>query len=456
MRASEVGAGQGIGRRAALAALAAGALSACTGGTPTLDVTDTPVSTRDQDGGPSRAVVADLLQRRTQAVRDRDERAFLADLDPSATSLLAQQRMLFGNLVQFRFSKLEFGRAEGWRSFTKPLGTDRFTVESVLHRLRLQADDGPEGVDPGEIYDYDLAYRDSRWLITGIRPTSTAEAEITGAMNAAPWNLTPLTVRHQGRVTLAADATVTDLDSYIAVADEENARVAALWGSRPKFPGNVLFLSRNPAALSRWYGTGQIIVERDGVMIGASRTGIRASGELYHGEAVAARILVNLARMGRRNYNLTPRLVMRHEMVHAVTSRIWPGFGHPANWAIEGYAMYGELLPEPAQAARERAWLAARVRSAFRGSLPATKTFQDGSLDTVHYNYLLSWTVFTFVAQRKGASAATEFYSQFVQVSEPDSTSILVTPRGESICRTVLGMSSRQFLQEWSAYVRKL
>lgn len=441
------------------AVLLTGLLVAGCGGSkrPTIESLDAPDS-RD----PVQTALREMLDRRAKAVRDKDEAAFLAGLDRSNGKLIAQQKMLFANLVQLPFKDFRYitdrilsGRQEG----------ETYRIGPVVQVTQLTVDDGPGGVAPAETFQYSARLDGDTVVVTDIVPITVDNYKklnypsVTQLMADAPWNFTPLKVREAGRVILVGDKSVPDLEKYAAAAKSELGKVEALWGDRVKFPGYILFFTRERATLKKWFGLGASFKDVDsfeGVEIPLS--GVRKNGEVYNGQYAGSRIVVNLANTER--WDDDPRYVMRHELTHAVTARAttvalngFIGTLAAPRWAVEGFARYVEVMGNASRSAAVRYQVRQGVaRGKFKGKPPLSKTFYGKDIG---FNYAVSATVFSFVERLKGRDAAVEFYAKVIAYSDSDSEALVDLPAFDGICKRVVGLSGKAFVEQWASYVRR-
>lgn len=424
------------------------------------------VSERTGSGDNTADEFQDLLDRRAQAQLNSDENAYLADLDESNDALLAQEQLVFNNLKQFPIDNLQFVLPSP-RPAAAVSGTPT-RLAPVIKVIKLTADDGPSGVlGPGESFEYAIARRNDRIVITDIVPLSRAAAADLSAENVlgtgyppanAPWNLHPLHVTNAGNVWLVGDESVSDLDRYANVAEAEAAYVEAIWGDRPRFPEYVMFFTRDPDNLREWFEFGDMVEWIAGVAV--FRPGVRRNGELYRAQHVSSRMAINLNATER--YTDTPRAVMRHEITHAVTSRaLGTGSGssmpRPAGWALEGYARFIEIRDDPTRVPIERAFAA----RGFDGAVAASPSFYAGSLETVLANYAKSYCMFAVIDQMRGLEAASDFYAEVIKYDDVSgwtaetARSLVEVPAFEGICRRVLGMDAIDYLNEWTSFVQR-
>jgi hypothetical protein len=416
-------------------------------------------------------VMQDLLDRRAEAQLRGDEEQYLAGLDPSNDEMVGREQMTFANIQQFAPDDVRFVLGSTARS---GLGigpvqpTDTFRVAPVIKVVKLAADAGPDGVlGAGESFEYVVTRQDDAWIVSNIVPLTARELKRRekgggdpgepllgqGVLPAnAPWNHDPLTVIRAGNVWLAADDSVTDLERYAAEAEAQAREVVAIWGDRPKYPGNVFFFTRRKKAMRRWFDFGQADVTgfREGYATAVS--GVRANGEIYSGQPVGSRIVMYLS--GVEQFGWSPRDTMRHELVHAVTNRA-EGTGdvsaRPASWAVEGFALFIQIRGDSSVERDERALAA----SGFTGSLPRTKGFQRGS--DVSSKYALGYTVFSFIEQANDLDTAIAFFEEVIKYTDDVfdvGEAFADTPAFDGICQQVLGMTSVEFLEQWASYVR--
>jgi hypothetical protein len=412
----------------------------------------------ETSGEPTGNDLQQILDRRAKAVQNSDERTFLADLDQSNETLVQHQKMLFANLRQLKFGNFSYV-AERIAGSREQSGAYRFSP--VIQVAQLTTDAGPGGVAPAETFQYLLVRKDNKLVVTEIVAATRSNAEklrITGPLADAPWNTTPLKVLQAGDVWLAGDDSVPDLDRYAAAAQAEAHKVEALWGQRIRFPGYILFFTKNNANFRTWFSFGaasNFSADVEGVQV--PLRGVRKTGQEYAGQYAGSRVVVNLRSTAIGGDD--PQVVMRHELAHAVTARAMAvsmgGFigvlGAPA-WAVEGFARWVETLEYPNRKSQVHAIVASGVAAGrFHGKPPLSKTFYGPDAG---FNYDVGASVFTFIEQTKGRDAAVEFYASVVQYNDTEETAVADAPVFNAICKRVLGVPGATFLQRWSGFVR--
>ena len=441
----------------ACASALAGLLVGCQRERPTIEtVSEQPVLRHE----PTLDDLHAILDRRVGAVRAGDEQAFLADLDQSNAQLLERQAMVFANLRQLPFKNLRFETPGVIQPLPDP-ATGVSTFAPVIGIAKLKVDAAPGGVAPAEAFRYDLVHADGRAQVTDVVPLTRRNAgdfSVRPEVYAnAPWNTTPLEVVNVGNVWLAGDESVPELRDYAAAAQAQAGAVEALWGDRSRWPGYIMFFTRKKSNFRKWYDFRLKGNQFEGFQ--TPLTGVRRTGEVFPGRYAGARIVVNLANI--ELFGDDPALVMRHELAHAVSSRVTAvGIGLSEDfsmvaprWAIEGFARWVENQEHPQRQAGQRAVVAEGLRAGrFGDAPPDSETFYDRP--DIDFNYAVSSTVFSFTEQAAGRDAVIELYARAVDHTDMTGSPLVTMPAFDGICQEVLGMGSADFLQQWSRFVR--
>jgi hypothetical protein len=435
-------------------------VAGCGSARPTIDGLDD----EGQSSRPTKQDLQRILDHRAEAVRNKDEGAFLADLDQSNKELVQHEKMVFANLRQFRFTDFHYTLPDASEFASDSGDSGNFVFRQVVEFAQLSTDTGPRGVSPAESFLYKVASKDGKLVVTGITPNTRANVNDSAVGNPnlfgdSPWNATALKVVHVGNVWLAADDSVNDLERYADVAQSEVGKLEALWGKRPRFPGYVLFLSRNKTSLSSWFSLGEdpVAADKEGVQV--PRQGVRTNGEVYPDQYAGARVVVNLANIELNGDD--PRAVMRHELAHAIAARVTEvafsvngvRFGGSI-WPIEGFARWVEDLDNPSRIAANRAQVAAGVSAGkFHGLPPSSDKFYGGDIG---FNYALGASVFRYIEQIRGRQAAIDFDTALLQMGFTESQDLVKAPGFDRLCARVLGVStSAAFFGQWASFVRR-
>lgn len=449
---------------------------------------------------PTGAQLQAMLDRRARAQRDGDERAYLADLDANNDELVRRERMVFDNLRQFPVEDLQFVGVppegipdefepepmpreayvdeEAWErewGDWRPSGPWHFVP--VVKVVRLATDDRTDGVlGPGETYEYTVARRNGGWVIADIVPFAGEEfdrrrgnlmgRELSSperfARADAPWNLDPLHVIRAGNVWLAGDDSVDDLDRYAAAAEIEAAQVESMWGSRPRFPGHVMFFTRDHGRLGAWFDLRRALDLDRFTGVALPRPGVRDNGEVLSAQHASARMAINLSLT--EEYTDDPRSTMRHELVHAVTARAegtGDRLGFPARWAVEGFARYIEVRGDADRERTQRYWAAQGVGRGIvpAGALPRSLGFYAGDREAVAGRYALGYTLFRYVEQLRDMETAIDLYEEVIRFHDAGGDMFEAgddfadTDDFDAVCRDVVGTGRADLLRQWSTFV---
>jgi hypothetical protein len=164
------------------------------------------------------------------------------------------------------------------------------------------------------------------------------------------------------------------------------------------------------------------------------------------GPPLGARIVVNPGPFGKLSRG-GREVVMRHEITHVATRAV-TGEATPY-WLSEGFADYVAYAGEPddpPQIARE---LAAEVRAGrIPQRLPGEAEFAPDGLRLAQA-YEASWLACRLVAERIGAQGLVRFY-RAVSAGPGAADAAL-----DSGLRSVLGLTTEQFVALWRSYVRE-
>ncbi|MGW5364061.1 hypothetical protein [Actinopolymorpha pittospori] len=412
----------------------------------------------EESGDPEADALRTILDRRAKALRNADERAFLADLDERNERLIREQKRLFANLRQFEFTNFSYvldrstHHQEGGGHLFKP----------VIQITQLITDTGPGSVAPAETFQFKLTTQGGKRIVTDIRGLSVdslGDVVLGSPMADAPWNFTALRVIRAGKAWLVGDSSVADLDRYAAAARTHLHEVEAIWGNRLRFPGYVLFFTRNIENFKKWYSIGAFSnfnAAVEGVEIPLQ--GVRRNGEVYAGQYAGSRIVVSLD--GGTTPRDDPEIVMRHELAHAVTARATIVGGSylsqqasAPQWAVEGFARWVETVDNPERLAFSRYVVRLAVETGnFSGRPPSSKDFYG---EKGAFNYDLGASVYRFIARVRGQDTAVEFYTRVIAHAEEPDSPLTATPAFDEICWDVLGMRRSAFLQRWAEFVRR-
>lgn len=370
------------------------------------------------ESGPAHDEVQELLDRHAEALLDRDEPGYLADLDPA---LAPAARTEFDRLAEVPLGGVRYRVTD-----VDMAGEGRATATAELGYRIKGYDSGPSTTERV----IGLTERDGRWYVTADRPAEGAPEQL--------WQ--------QGRVE-----TVTGARSLVLGVGQSTERLREIAAAADRAV---------PAVGEAWDGNwaGRIVVlvpesvDAMGRLLGgpaASYRGIAAvtTGQLGGGpKAPADRVIVNPDAYG----TLGPfgrQLVLTHETTHVAT-RVQTTRATPV-WLSEGFAdhvAYRDSGRTPAQAAPE-------LRRAVRAgdapaALPEDGAFAfGGDADALARAYESGWLACEMVADRWGEEELAAFYRAVG--AHPAREGAL-----EKALHDVLGTTPERFTADWRSYVR--
>jgi hypothetical protein len=388
------------------------------------------------------AQVERMLDRRNRAVAFRQEAPYLQDLDPGNAQLVAHERMVFENLRQIplaTYSARALDPASG-PQYLKGNPLNPYPYDVSIYRVGVWTQIADvQNAPTGALFDYALAMVSGHYRIIDIKDTSAGDAAL---VTGAPWQLTALHLTRSGDVIIGGDASVPDLDRFMAVAAQASQQVRKVWGRRPAPRALMVFLTRDEKTMESWYGDGDFAARADGV----AHYSVPVDGQLAprsRDTFAGAPVTVNVA---STLLDTTPLVVLEHEFAHAISAMaVRPG--SIPKWVLEGFAVWMSVLDDPQ---RQRAlWTMLRLGSAgFTGELPADQSFYSGSPEDVGFHYALGFSVFSLLAQRWGDQKAVEIYSTLVSGREsglPDG--------GIDHVLSDQGIDPHEFRASWRRYV---
>nr|WP_312018723.1 hypothetical protein [Streptomyces sp. I05A-00742] len=379
-----------------------------------------PADVRDGDT----TAVQRLLDRWASALRDRDEGAYLAAVDPGERAYRDRRRQVFANLTDVPLASWEY-RAVRTGGFAPAPGDGyRVAAEAEL-RYRLAGYDAAPVTVPVRLT---AVRRAGQWYVAG-DDTASGDRQLWEQGRVA-------VVRGRHSLVLGAGQDPAALRALSGLADAAVPAVAAAW---PDGHGTAGLVVEMPASLDRM-----------GALLGASPSdykGIAAvtttSGEKDKPDgAPAGRIVINpeaytaLGAFGRRT-------VLTHEATHVAT-RDRTTDTTPM-WLSEGFAdwvAYRTTDRTPRQVAPELARSVTSGRTPER--LPADADFGfTGGAGRLARAYEGGWLACRMVAEKWGEKKLVAFYRA------------AGAGTWERAARDVLGVSEREFTEAWRRYVVK-
>ena len=428
------GPGRALGAGALVAVLTL--LAGCTSELPT--VRPAPSASPDGAAGPGVPVAARnglqvdaarhamaqrIMHRRERAVRQKDERAFLADLDPGNAALRARQRRLFANLVQLPLQTFSLDAQDA--TWPADFAAERFRGRAYLpyveQRLQLR------GFDPVPVtttYGLTLAPVRGRWRI--VSDDDVADREPQGSRDA-PWDLTRIVVRRSPHALGIFDAHSDESSSRLMAWTEESVRTVQ--ATVPlRWRGTVVFYALSSQRLLERMGTR--FLDRAAIAFPV----LDDAGSPTR--RVSTRVLINPGYLPRNEFEGT--YLLTHEITHVALART--NGGTPA-WLQEGLADY------VATHGADPAWWAptrSTVERAGRGvdAMPGSTFF--GDVDP-GFEYDLSLAACSYLADRFGEKRLWAFLDRVAAAGFRDGDAEAGTDR---VMRAMFGLGSARLAHE--------
>ncbi|MFI0911066.1 hypothetical protein [Streptomyces abikoensis] len=380
------GGSRGLGRRAVCGLGAAGLLAALAG-------CGRGGSAADPE--PDEASVRRLLDRWAAAVRQRDEAAYLAVIDPAADGYRAERRLVFANLAAVPLASWEY----------RLVRLARGGVAEAELRYRLAGHDAAPVTAPLRLT---LTRQDGRWYVAGQEARHPA-----GQL----WEQGRVTAVRGGRsLVLGVGQDEGLLRAVAGLADAAVPAVDAAWGGR--WARHVVV--EVPASL-----------ERMGALLETPAANYRGMAAVATGD----RVVVNpeaygeLADFGRR-------IVLTHETTHVATRGVTTAA--TPKWLSEGFADWAAYRGTDRTAREAAPELAASVDAGdLPSGLPTDGDFAfTGEAGRLARAYEGGWLACRMIAEGWGEGALRAFYRE-----------------GRDGFRGVLGIGPEDFTARWRSYV---
>ncbi|MET8676485.1 hypothetical protein ABZW18_02480 [Streptomyces sp. NPDC004647] len=370
-----------------------------------------------------------MLDRRADALLDRDADGFLAAADPRATGYRAEQRRVFSNLEDVPLKDWQY-RLTGTGGFEPARGEGRRIAAEVRLSYRL------EGYDTAPVTAMQrltLTERDGRWYVA-------AENAGPGGHGSGARQLWD-----QGKVTVARGS-----HSLVLGAGQEARRLRAIARTADRTVPAV-----DDAWRGRWAHRVVVLVPESldamGELLGAPGDGYRGIAAVTTGEAGGAgsapadRVIVNpdaYALLGE----FGQQVILTHETAHVATrantsgaTPLWLSEGF-ADWA--GYRGTDRAPQEIAPELTREVTAGQRPRQ-----LPRNDDFgfagEGGRLAAAYEG---SWLACRMIADRWGEDRLREFYRAAAEGEKRQGAV-------DRALREVLGVGLDDFTARWRGYV---
>ncbi|MBT2386872.1 hypothetical protein J7E86_25545 [Streptomyces sp. ISL-11] len=381
-----------------------------------------------------RAVRA-LLDRWATALRERDERAFLAAVDPAAEGYRAEQRKVFTNLAAVPLASWTY-RLVRTGGFAPAQGDGRRIAAEAELRYRLAGYDTAPVTTTARLT---LVERDKRWYVA---------AEDTRSAHRHLWEQGAVTaVRGERSLVLGVGQDRQRLTDLARAADRAVPAVSAAWRQEGTGQGAGRGASAWP---------GRVVVEMPAsveemaALLDSPVSNYRGIAAVTTGEvggtgkAPADRVIVNPQAYGALG-TFGRQVVLTHETAHVAT-RALTSAATPL-WLSEGFADWAAYRGTD-RTARQAAPELVRAVAAGRSprELPTDEDFGfAGEAGRLARAYEEGWLACRMIADRWGEEKLVAFYRA---VGDHDRRPGAVA----SALRSVLGVSQAGFTEQWRAY----
>jgi hypothetical protein len=340
-----------------------------------------------------RHAVDTILLRRATAVRTRDEKLFLQDVDPADAKLRRAQKVLFANLVEIGFGELSYNQAEERfdAAVVRAHGPSTYLVR-VLMRYQIPK------VDLTQVYTelgYTFISRGGRWILAD---DDDLDKDLGPGAHQEPWDLGPIEVHRGPRVlVLVEEGDAKRGHSIVTEAGQALTEVAAYWPR--KWDGSVLI-----AALDEPDVRDDRFADED--IESAASAGSTFSSlpgqDTADGTVAGAYIVVN-----PKERDQVDEILLSHEITHVATADLG---GYEPLWLAEGAAEYVswkgiEAISGPGEVSK---WEQEVIDDAMPqlSSLPSDAGFYQNSADV----YGVSWLAVRYLVQRIGLDKVEDLY----------------------------------------------
>ncbi len=375
-----------------------------------------------------RPAIAEIFERRQQALRRADRAGWLADIAPSAGAFRQREERSFLNIQQVPVLDWTY-RVQGE---PKLLAAGQWQV-SVQLAYRLS------GVDQTPVL-HDRTFFGSiaagRYLLTDDRPGTGSVAGAGLQTSVRWWDGSPVVARSRGPAVVIGSPRLVDLDKLVGYAEEAVRRVLRIWDSRWLQKAVVIA----PASQQEF-----------GELLSRSPTGLAQLAAVTASAATlesgnTARIVINPEAFNRLN-ELGKVVLLTHELTH-VALRQSSTQAVPL-WLSEGFADYLAYsfvtLPKSVIAQE----LLKQVRSdGPPGDFPAAAEF-DPTTGPIGPAYSGAWLACELLEAEYRRAGLLEFYRLVAGVG------VTAMPIDAAFSE-VFGTSLLSFRGRWQEYLTRL
>jgi hypothetical protein len=389
------------------------------------------------------AALRSLFERRADAIRRRDRRAFLAGIDPRATAYRMEQLEVFDNLAKLDLASWTYSVQDGesytptqipWQRYT---GVDDLWLPVLTLRYQLAGfDEKPVG--RREVYT--TVRRGGRWYVANDRDLDATTSSGT-SVRVEPWENGPIVVSHSKHGLVighpqdakAVAGIVKEVESAVV---HVSSLVGRGWGEKV-----VVILPADAKELDRILESPDVPYDFAAV----ARPLSTEPGENEFRDFAGSRVVINPD--GFKVGEPFTRILIRHEMTHVATfARTGP---LSPKWLIEGLAEYVGNIGSSITTESLGAPLGKLVDDkGVPGYLPSDSDF--GIINDAGIGYNSGWLLCRYIASHYGRAKLLAFYDEMGNLDG------LLSPgtKLEKALRKVLHTTEAALLRDWRPYVR--
>ncbi|TCC66431.1 hypothetical protein E0H73_06005 [Kribbella pittospori] len=353
--------------------------------------------TPDIDLAARAAAVDQVLKKRAQAVRQSDQKAFLADVDPGNKGLVARQTTLYTNLRQFGFARLAYQQLSQQYddAITRKYGPSTYLVAiAMTYQIR-----GIDTVPVRAMLGYTFTETQTgRWLLVS---DTDLDKRLPRGSHQEAWDTGEVLVKRAPRVLVVVEKGQDQLATRLTgMASSAVKAVTKSW------PGG-------------WNGSGVVIALDDKIVRGADYTvpknaedAIAMATWVYRtlpgevtgeGQRADSYVVVN-----PHNRDKVDARTLAHEFTHVATA---PYGAHAPRWMVEGAATYVEYLPMDGAENLALGTFRQDVRTKYLAkakSLPADAVF----FQHADSSYPMAWLAVDYLFTRFGGTEVGTLYQE--------------------------------------------
>jgi hypothetical protein len=372
-----------------------------------------------------------VLDRRSDAVLHGNRAEWAGGLDPTASTVRAEQLSEYGRIRQLPVQSWHYDVVA-----VDPSGAGSTQSFGATVRLRFRLVGDTRDVERPQRVT--LVQRSAGWLLSAVSTTS---------VDRDPWELGPLTVQRGRRVLVIGVGTGPQLAGRLRqTAQEADAaanQVSAVWG-KDAVRSAVVILPQDVVRMATLIGRPS--------PAGLDQVAAMTTGELDRtrvaGGGAADRVVLNpeafprLAPIGRR-------VVLAHELTHVVTraaARLSPPL-----WVEEGFANYVAYRSSGLTPSVVASDVVPLVRAGTAPTqLPGPEAF-DATHGQIAPAYADAWLAFAVIA-RQGSARPLAFYRTVAGLGSVPNPPATAEQSLQLAYQQVLGLTPEQFRQRWLAY----